>query len=228
MPSTRLLVGRDGDLRVELTNNTGKPLRNVTIADRLPDGLDFIAAGHAGLYQSNSRTVYWLISQMPVGKTETLVVRVNGARAGEQQHVVFAKADGVPEMTSTGAVAVEGLADLGLRVTSRDDLLEQGKETTYEIVVQNPGSAPAHNVQLQIHLSAGLTAKNAQGNTRFKLDRQTIVFEPIASLEPKGQAVFRVSAIGQSLGDQRVRCAIASDQVRVPIQREVSTRVVER
>jgi uncharacterized repeat protein (TIGR01451 family) len=227
-PSARLIMGRDGDLRIELVNNTGKPLRNVTVADRLPEGLDFVDASDRGLYQGNSRTVYWLIPQMPVGKTQSLIMRVNGSKAGQHSHVVFAKADGVPEMQSTGVVSLEGHADLSVRVTGRDDLIEQGRETTYEIAVQNPGSAPAHNVKMQVQLSPGLTAKSAEGSVRFTLDRQTVLFDAIPVIDAKGQAVFRVSAIGQSLGDQRVRCAIVSDEVRVPIQREASTRVVEK
>src|SRR5262249_52418229 len=71
-PAARLFVGRDGDLRIEVTNDTHKPVRNVAVADRLPDGLDFVAASERGLYQANSRTVYWLIDQVPPGQTKTL------------------------------------------------------------------------------------------------------------------------------------------------------------
>jgi uncharacterized repeat protein (TIGR01451 family) len=224
-PAARLFVGRDGDLRVDVTNYTSKALRNVAVADRLPDGLDFVAASERGLYQANSRTVYWLIDQMPPGKTRTLVVRVNGVKAGQQQNVVFAKADGVAEMQSAGVVALEGIADLSLRVTDRDNPLELGKETVYEIWVRNPGNAPAGNVQLQVQFPPGLMPKNAEGKTKFSMDRRTVLFEPIRSLPPHGQATYRVSALAKSIGDQRVRFAIASDQVRVPIQREISTIV---
>ena len=47
-PTTRLIMGRDGDLRIELVNNTGKALRNITVADRLPDGPD-LASQHHGV-----------------------------------------------------------------------------------------------------------------------------------------------------------------------------------
>ena len=223
--ATRLYMGRDGDLRIDVTNHTSKPMRNVTVADRLPDGFDFVDANSRGLYQANSRMVYWVIDQLPADKTQTLVVRVNGARAGEHKNVVYAKADGVPEMQSAGIVTLEGIADLTMRVTERDNPLELGKETVYEIKVQNPGNVPAGNVQLQVQFPAGLAPKNAQGKTRFSIDRQSIIFEPIASLEPQGELIFQVWALAQSAGDQRVRFAVASEEVRVPIQREISTRV---
>jgi uncharacterized repeat protein (TIGR01451 family) len=224
-PATRLYLGRDGDLRLEVANHTSKSLRNVAVADRLPEGLDFVAASERGLYQANSRTVYWLIDQMPPGKTQTLVLRVNGTKAGQHQNVVFAKADGVGEMQSTGVVALEGISDLGLRVIERDNLLELGKETVYEIQVQNPGNAPSTNVQLQVQFPAGLVPKNAEGNAKFSLDHQSVTFEPIPSLGPQGQVIFRVTAIAHSVGDHRVRFAVASEQVRLPIQREINTKV---
>jgi uncharacterized repeat protein (TIGR01451 family) len=227
-PATRLFMGRDGDLRVEVANNTDRPLRNVAVADRLPDGLEFVAASEHGLYQANSRTVYWLLDQLPAGKTQTLLLRVNGTKAGPLNNVVFAKADGIPEMQSASLVALEASADLTLRVIDRDYLVEIGKENVYEIQVLNPGNAPAGNVQVQVEFPAGLTPKTVQGNTRYSIDRQRVVFEPIPSLGPQGQVIFRVSAMAQAMGDLRVRFTVVSDQVRVPIQREISTRVVER
>ena len=224
-PTARLFAGRDGDLRVDVTNYTGKSLRNVAVADRLPDGLDFVAASERGLYQANSRTVYWLIDRMPPGQARTLVVRVNGVKAGQLQNVVFAKADGVAEMQSAAVVALEGISDLALRIVDRDNPLELGKDTVYEILVRNPGNAPASNVQLQVQFPPGLMPKNVEGNTKFSMDRHTVLFAPIPSLGPNGQAIYRVSALAQSIGDQRVRFALASEQVRLPIQREISTIV---
>jgi uncharacterized repeat protein (TIGR01451 family) len=223
--ATRLYMNRDGDLRIDVTNHTAKPMRNVTVADRLPDGIDFVDANARGLYQANSRVVYWVIDQLMPGQTQSLQVRVNGARAGQHQNVVFAKADGVTERQSAGVISLEGLSDLSMRVIDRDNPLEVGKETVYEIKVQNPGNVPASNVRLQVNFPAGMMPKSAQGKTRFTMDRQGIVFEPIAQLEPSGETTFRVSAQALVVGDQRVRFAVASDEVRVPIQREISTRV---
>ena len=60
-----------------------------------------------------------------------------------------------------------------LRVIERDNLLELGKETVYEIQVQNPGNASATSVQLQVQFPPGLTPKLAEGKTRHAIDRQS-------------------------------------------------------
>jgi uncharacterized repeat protein (TIGR01451 family) len=222
---TRLFLGRDGDLRIEVANGTGKPLRHVAVASLLPEGLDFLGASDRGLFQANHRTVYWLIDAMPAGQTQTLSVRVAGAKAGQYQNVVSARADGIAEIRSAGTVALDGMANLKLRVVDRDNPLELGKETVYEIQLGNTGGAACHNVRLQVQFAPGLIPRSAEGNTRYSVNGQTVVFEPIPSLAPDGQAVYRVSAHAQSAGDLRVRFAVVSDEAPTPLVREISTKV---
>ena len=222
---TRLILGRDGDLRIDVANGTGKPLRNVAVACLLPQGLDYLNSSDRGLFQANHRTVYWLIDAMPAGQTRTLAVRVRGARAGQFPTTVTARADGIAEARSTGAVVLEGMASLKLRVVDRDNPLEVGKDTVYEIQISNDGAAPAHNVRLQVQFAPGLTPRSAEGNTRYSVKGQTVTFEPIPSLGADGPAIYRVSAHAQSAGDRRVRFAVVSDEVPAPLQREISTKV---
>jgi uncharacterized membrane protein len=222
---TRLFLGRDGDLRIEIANGTGKPLRNVAVACLLPEGLDYRDSSDRGLFQANHRTVYWLIDAMPAGQNRTLIARVSGAKAGQYQTVVSARADGSAEIRSTGGVSLEGAASLKMRVVDRDNPLELGKDTVYEIQISNAGATSAHNVRLQVQFAPGLVPRNAQGNTRHSVVGQVVTFEPIPSLGSDGPAIYRVSAHGQSAGDQRVRFLVISDEVQLPIQREISTKV---
>ena len=224
-PKVRMYPGRDGDLRIDIANHTNRPLRNVAIANRLPDGIEFVAANERGLYQSNTRTVHWLIEQLPAGKTQTVFLRVHGAKPGQYSNNVVVKADGVAEQTSSSQLMLEGLSDLNLRVVERDTLVYLGKEVVYEIHIQNRGTSPDRNVQLQVQFPPGLRPKNVEGNTRHQMDHQTVTFEGMPSLGPQGSAVYRVTATTHATGDQRVRFLVISDAVRTPIQREVSTMV---
>jgi hypothetical protein len=52
-----------------------------------------------------------------------------------------------------------------------------------------------------------------------------VIFESLQMLAPQGQTSFRVAALGQLIGDQRVRATVASDQVRSPATREQGVRV---
>src|SRR4029079_2881748 len=89
-PTTRLLPGRDVDLRIEMANHTGKPLKNVQVATLLPEGFTFLGASDRGLYQANTRAAHWLFDVMPAGVSKTLIVRVNTTKAGQYQNLVSA------------------------------------------------------------------------------------------------------------------------------------------
>jgi hypothetical protein len=201
-------------------------MRNVMVADVLPEGMMFIDASDRGLFQANSRTVHWVVDQLPAGATKALIVRVNGTKAGQFQNVVSARADGIPETRSNGDLILEGFANLSLRVIDRDNPIELGRETVYEIHVQNPGTASASNVRLHVQFPAGLVPKNAQSHGRFSIERDAVTFEPILSLAPQASAVFRVSAVAQTAGrDQRVRFSVVSDETATPRTREISVLV---
>jgi hypothetical protein len=226
---TRMFVGRSGDMRIDVSNPTDKPLKNVAVVNRLPEGLEYVTSSERGLYQANSRAVHWLVS-LPPGASKTLVVRVQGAKSGQHQNVVQARADGGPEQSSVSVIHLEGTAELALRLAGRDALIEVGKETVYEIRIANPGSSAATNVRLHVQFPPGIRPKNADGDTRCTIAGNTVTAEPIPSLRADGQAVYRVSAQAQPTAnrDQRVRAAVVSDQVPTPVQREVSTMVVPR
>jgi uncharacterized repeat protein (TIGR01451 family) len=224
-PATRMFIGRDGDLQFQVANGTGKAVRNVAVACRLPEGLDFIGATDRGLYQSNYRTVYWMIDTMPAGHTHTLAVRVHGDKPGKLENLVFAKADGIAEIRSSGTIALEGSVNLNLNVVGRDNVLEVKKDTVYEIQIANTGGSPARNVRLRVQFPAGLTPRDAQGNSKHTIAGQTVTFDPIANLGGDEKVLYRISAQALTAGDQRIEFSVISDEVQTPIQREISTRV---
>jgi hypothetical protein len=199
-------------------NTTQRLLRNVMVANALPEGVEFLEASDRGLYQAPSRTVYWLIDQLAPGQMQPLGVRVQGGRTGQYPNPATARAEGVAEVQGSGLLAVEGFADLSMRVIDRKNPVELGRENVYEVRLKNAGSLPATNVRLQIQFPPGFTPKRAQGPSRHAIDRQSVVFEPVPTLGEGGEAVFRISAVPSVAGnDHPVRFMATSDQVRTPI-----------
>jgi hypothetical protein len=223
-PATRLYTGRTTDLRIDVTNNTNKPMRHLAIASYLPEGVEFRTASDRGNFQPNGRTVNWLLDSLAPGQTHPVYIRVEATGQGQLSHLVVARADGVPESRSTGVLAAEGLADLTVAVTG-DTAVEVGREVVYEIRISNPGSNPNSNVRVEVSLGEGLHPRNAEGPTPFRIDGQVVVFEGLSPLASQGQVVYRVLAVAQTPGDCRVRASVTSDQVRTPVARECGTRV---
>ena len=54
---------------------------------------------------------------------------------------------------------------------------------------------------------------------------QQVVFAPLARLAPGEEAVFKINATGQAVGDHVIRTQLRSEGLRVPVTKEESTRV---
>jgi hypothetical protein len=223
-PTTRLFVGRTSDLRIEVTNHSSKPMRQVNIVSYLPEGVDFIAASDYGNYQPSGRTVNWLLDPLAPGQTQAVLLRVTANSPGPLSHTVVARSAGTPEIKSTAALIAEGVADLQADLHA-DNALEVGHEAVYEVRLANTGTAPNTNVRVEFAFTGGLVPRNAQGPTAFRIDGQRVIFEALSPLSSQGQTLYRVLVAGQAPSDARVHASVSSDQVPTPVTREAGTRV---
>ena len=105
-----------------------------------------------------------------------------------------------------------------------DDPVEVGKEAVYEIRVMNQGTGPCTNVQLVAALAEGTEYKGRAARPRSRSRARHLIFEPIATLGVKGEAVYRVRVRGTTAGDLRFRVQLTCDQARTPVVKEESTR----
>ncbi len=82
-------------------------------------------------------------------------------------------------------------------------------------------------MQLVAGMAEGATYTGSSGPTQIKVQGQHLVFDPIATLGVKGEAVYRVKVRGSQSGDIRFRVQLTCDQVRTPVVKEESARFVE-
>jgi uncharacterized repeat protein (TIGR01451 family) len=122
-------------------------------------------------------------------------------------------------------VIIDGIAAVMFEVTDAHDPVEVGGETTYEIRVLNQGSKASTNVQISADLPTDMKLVAAEGPTRYTADGRRIVFEPLPRLAAKADTTYRVRVQGLKPGDQRIRVQLLTDEIRVPITKEESTRV---
>jgi hypothetical protein len=63
------------------------------------------------------------------------------------------------------------------------------------------------------------------GPARAEVADGRVIFEPLARLNPREQAIFRIQAQGLRAGDQRIQVQIVSDESPTAVTKEESTRV---
>jgi uncharacterized repeat protein (TIGR01451 family) len=223
--NTRVFLQRESELKIEIANQQDMPLKNVTVLDTLPEGLEFAAASDRGLFQHDTRTAHWLIDNLAAGQTRTLTLKVQGKTAGQFPNEVVVRTEARQESKSTAKIQVEGLASLAVTVRDKGDPLEVGRPTVYEIRVVNQGTAIATGIELRASVPEGMAAGSCRGPTPFRLEGQQVVFGPLARLSPQGEAIYMVSALAQAPGHMRFLAQVSSDQERTPITREERTFV---
>lgn len=221
----RRFLERPATYQVSIDNPGTAPAKEVQLVTHLPKGLQFVSANNLGEYDAAQHSVYWSLAELPANERGTVELVALPVEPGQHTLQVTTKArDGLSDETQK-AVTVEGIAALNFSVVDRDDPIEIGGETSYEIRVVNQGSKAATNVQVTAVVPPGLRATAGHGDTRHAVQGDRVVFAPIPQLGPKSESTFQVQVQGVRDGDHRLKVQITTDEIREPITKEESTRV---
>jgi uncharacterized repeat protein (TIGR01451 family) len=191
----------------------------------LPAGLEFVSASQGGVFEKAAGCVRWLLPTLAPGQEQELTVLLKPRVCGDLTYHVRVQADSGGEAGSEAVLHVGGIPALGLEIRNKDSQVEVGAETIYEILVTNQGSWAGTGIQVVATLPEGLVASNAVGLSPFRTDKQRVIFEPVAKLNPGGTAHFRVRVRATKPGDRRFKVQLTSDQLHGPLMKEESILV---
>jgi uncharacterized repeat protein (TIGR01451 family) len=221
----RRFLERPATYQVSVDNPGTAPAKEVQLVTHLPKGLQFVSANNLGEYDAAAHSVIWSLAELPANERGTVELVALPVEPGQHTLQVSTKArDGLTDEIQK-QVTVEGIAALMFEVVDRDDPIEVGGETGYEIRVVNQGSKAAGNVQVTAIMPPGLRALSGHGDTRHAIQGDRVVFAPLPQLGPKAETTFRIQAQGIRDGDHRIKVQITTDEIREPITKEESTRV---
>jgi uncharacterized repeat protein (TIGR01451 family) len=221
----RRYLDRQAVYTVWVSNPGTASAEDVELTAALPPGMDFVAANNAGQFDPKTRTVQWLLEELPPNQKGSVSVTMLPVEAGEQKIKVSGIAKLGLAAEKQEAVLIEGVAAILFEVADVADPVEVGGETTYEIRVVNQGSKAAANVQLVAFLPPEMKPLAAEGPTRYEVNGSQIRFQELPKLAPKADTTYRVRVQCNGVGDMRVRVQLTTDDVRAPITKEESTRV---
>jgi uncharacterized repeat protein (TIGR01451 family) len=240
-PARCFVRGAEPAYEITLSNTGTAATDPITMYSVLPDGFEYVQGSEGAAYSAANRAVVWKLAGLAPGTSKAFSLKMRAAVAGDGTLRTIAQA--IPEQVVQGAggvaakpavrlveakaetaVKAEGVAAVRFEVIDLDDPVEAGKEAVYEIRVMNQGTGACSNVQLVAALAEGTTYTGSSGPTQIKAQGQHLVFDPIATIGVKGEAVYRVKVRGTTSGDLRFRVQLTCDQVRTPIVKEESTR----
>ena len=224
IPSRRYLQ-RPATCKLTMNNTGTAPALAVELAAQLPTGMKFVRANNAGYYDERTHRVLWSLEELPAGENGTVELVVMPTTLGPQAIVAAARNPAGLADQLTHTIEVEGLAALSFEVVDSEDPIEIGGLTEYVVRVTNQGTKAATNVELAANLLGDLEPIDAKGPVPFSVENLLIAFDPLATLGPADEAVFRVRVRGRRPGNQRVQFMLKSDDLKTPLTAEEMTHV---
>ena len=218
-------LDRQATYTVSVMNPGTAAAHEVELVTYLPQGLDFVEANNSGQYDAATRTVRWLLDELPPQERGSVTLTTLPVEAGEQPLKITSSARQGLAVEKRETLLVEGVAAILFEVVDVADPIEVGGETSYEIRVVNQGSKAATNVQIVAVLPNELKATGADGPTRYELTTGQVRFHELAQLAPKAETAYRIRVQGAVAGDARIRVQLTTDDIRAPITKEESTRI---
>lgn len=219
------LINREAEFELEVINAGTAPAGGVVVVNAVPEGFDFVSANQGGKFETLSRTAKWTIGTLEPGQKKSLGLKLMARTAGDLVNRGLARADGGLEAKADASVRCEGIPALMLEVVDLEDPVEVGSETTYEIRVVNQGTAPSTGIRISATLPDGMGLREASGPVPYHVQQQQIVFDAVQRLAAHADCLYRIRVVGKAPGDWRFKTQLTCDQLRLPVNKEESTRV---
>jgi uncharacterized repeat protein (TIGR01451 family) len=221
-PNLRYL-GREAKFEITVENTGDAAAHDVIVSEIVPEGLDFRAADNNGAREGNR--IVWRVGTLEAGQSRVLNTTFLCNRPGRFKNL--ATVTYCAEATAECELAVEGVPAILLECVDDPDPIEIDANVNYTITVTNQGTAVGTNISIVCTLPAELEYVDARGPTNSTVDGNKITFAPVASIAPKANVVYKVTAKGVGQGDVRFHVELKSDQIGEPVMETEATRVYE-
>jgi len=144
-------TGQSSEYKLTVTNTGTAPAKAVTVSATLPQQGGRLARGPlpAGAqFDNKSRKLTWRIGQLDPGQSFESKFVYDTSTPGLYKCAVEA-VSGELRASKQMVTDVSGIADLDLKVTQTDRVIDVGKTTYYDFVIKNVGTKEATKIQLR-------------------------------------------------------------------------------
>jgi uncharacterized repeat protein (TIGR01451 family) len=210
---------------IKVTNPGDAPAFNVSVSDAIPTGFKFLQADNGGRHDFSTRTVQWFLGEIAPGQSREVKFECLAVNIGDHQHKILAQGSRGLKQESAVNTKVDGLSAIMLEMVDLDDPIEVGGETAYEIRITNTGSKTETDVKLVCVVPDKMQFKGATGPVKYTQNGNEIIFEPIARLAPRADAIFRVNVKTTAAGVVHFKSRLTSTLLTEPVTKEEATRI---
>ncbi len=194
----KVLIGQQLEIELEVANvGTGAATGVVLQAD-VPPGLD----------HPNGRQLDNALGTLRPGEVRREVLRMRAVEPGMVENVVhLTSADAKPTKHSVSVEVVAPKLNIAISGPSRRFLERQA---TYNVKIENPGTAAARNVEVLARLDRGFTFVSTENNGQYDPNRHAVRWS-IVELPAGESASVPVTLLPIEAGDQVIRMEAMAD-----------------
>ena len=195
----QVLLGQQVVLSITITNPGTGVATNVVVEEHVPAGLQHPAGAE----------LQYEVGSLKPNESRKIELRLVATQAGPISNVLTAR--GANNLHTEDRVDLEVLApklELTLDGPKRRYL---EREAVYTVMVSNPGTASAHQVELVAHLPTGLKFVNANNSGSYDQGTQTVHWL-LEELPPRESGSVQLTTVPVAAGEQTIRIKGSAEQ----------------
>lgn len=220
-PANRF-VGREALFTNTIINESSEPVRNITVQETVPKGVEFTDASDGGRFDPQTRTITWNLPGLRPGDKRQLQSKVKPTAEGEWPTTVkaFDQRQDVAEATSQLMVA--GFSSLTINVSHAGRPVTVGEEVALRLTIRNRGTAAANDVKAVVQIPPEMRFVDAKGPVKHReLPNNEIEFQALNTLEVNGEQQFDIVLSAAHQGrDARVNVKLTAAELTTPLNKD--------
>ncbi len=203
----RNYAGTEATYKVRIENNGDATAEQATASAVIPTSAQYLSSNDGGKFDSSGNRIEWNVGALRPGAVRVLEFRCVLETPGDNRIDISSVADGDLQITKSVVTNVEALADLKLFVNDPKGPISTGQDSVYEVRIVNRGSKIAENISVMGYFSEGIEPIDVHG-WRGSIATGQVQFEPIGSLSPGQELVFRITARAATPGNHVFRAEV--------------------
>lgn len=188
----KILAGGQVTFSIKISNPGTGAATGVIIEENVPEGLSHPAG----------RELEFEVGTLNPGQTRELELTLNADAAGTIENVLVCRADA--NLVAEHRVSLEVTApqlELALKGPSRRYL---ERPATFEIMIANPGTASATDVEMVAHLPQGMEFRETNNAGVYDANRHVVMWS-VAELPAGGQGSVKLTVMPTDAGEKTIR-----------------------
>jgi uncharacterized repeat protein (TIGR01451 family) len=222
----RKYVNKPVTWQIKVSNPGELPLNNIVVRDLLPAELGFVSASAGGAARGPGEVV-WTLSTLPPSQTRILELTTNALHTSAKvMNSVQAVADGGVQASGQAGVEINGLPAFRIDVKDRNDPIEVGQNTSYDITIINRGTMAGSDIEITASVPPQLKVLNVRGPTQPKVEGGKITFPPLATLPVGQQISYGVDVQAVQAGRAVFEVQLKTPLLKEPVTQQESTTII--